>query len=208
MNINFEPGKFYVCQHGNVWKCEDTYSYTPYDDDLKPREYVQFSRAESFNSDCSAEDLDLKNEEAQLEFISEYRGMFTEEQQLINWKHPDQPGYMEFVKPPVEEKPAEKVGHKNDNGKPMFSCLPPDALMELGKVAALGATKYGLHNYRNGIQVSRLLDAAFRHLIAAINGEDADKTDGNNHLASVAWNALAALQILKDKPELDDRYKG
>jgi hypothetical protein len=99
-------------------------------------------------------------------------------------------------------------GVKHDDGKPMFACLQPDALLELGKVAALGANKYGLHNYRKGLSVSRTIDAAFRHLIAFLKGEDNDPVDGNNHLASVAWNALTALQTLKDHPELDDRYKG
>lgn len=98
------------------------------------------------------------------------------------------------------------LGLKFDESKPMFSCLPPHGLTELGKIAALGASKYGKDNYRSGIKVSRLLDAAYRHLIAASDGKDHDEVDGNNHLASVAWNVLAALQVIKDYPELDDRY--
>ena len=99
------------------------------------------------------------------------------------------------------------LGNKNDTGKPMYSCLPPEGLKQLGIVAELGARKYGVHNYRKGIQVTRTLDAAFRHLIAAVSGKDVDEKDGNNHLASVAWNVLVALQTIKDHPELDDRYK-
>ena len=98
------------------------------------------------------------------------------------------------------------TGLKFDDNKPMFSCLPPHGLTELGKIAALGASKYGKDNYRGGIKVSRLLDAAYRHLIYASDGKDHDEVDGNNHLASVAWNVLAALQVIKDYPELDDRY--
>lgn len=99
------------------------------------------------------------------------------------------------------------TGKKNDDGKPMFNCLPQDALMELGRVAALGARKYGQHNYRKGIKVSRYIDAAFRHLIAATNGEEEDQAEGNNHWISVAWNALVIYQSLLDDPSLDDRYK-
>lgn len=99
------------------------------------------------------------------------------------------------------------LGTKHDKGKPMFSCLPPEGLKQLGVVAEMGARKYGLHNYRKGIQVSRTLDAAFRHLLAAMSGDDFDKEDGNNHLASCAWNVLVALQTIKDHPTLDDRYK-
>jgi hypothetical protein len=108
----------------------------------------------------------------------------------------------------AEEKLQDLTGGvKHDDGKPMFTCLPPDALLELGNVAALGAKKYGLHNYRNDLTVSRFLDAAMRHLLLAIKGEEKDPKDGNNHLASAAWNALAAYQTLKDHPELDDRHK-
>lgn len=99
-------------------------------------------------------------------------------------------------------------GIKHDDGKPQFTCLPTKALFELGKVSALGANKYGMHNYRKGIKVSRLLDAAMRHLLAAMQREELDPVDGNNHLASVAWNALVAFQMIQEHPELDDRYNG
>ena len=133
-------------------------------------------------------------------------------QHCIKLHHVDSNFCINRFKEPInitETKEKETMkGHKDDENKPMFTCLPPDALMELGKVAEIGARKYGLHNYRKGIPVSRLLDAAMRHLIQAMKGEDNDQIDKNSHLASVAWNALSALQMLKDHPELDNRYKG
>ncbi len=137
--------------------------------------------------------------------LGKYKGTGPSHLYLNNWKDSTQKDYMEVKKDAIIE-PKLGGGKKNDTGKPMFSCLPPDALMELGKVAELGARKYGLHNYRHGIKVSRILDAAFRHLIAAVGREDHDPVDGNNHLASAAWNMLSALQMIKDHPELDDRY--
>ncbi len=137
--------------------------------------------------------------------VCEYKGVGPDSLMLKNWTDSSQKDYMQVVKDDIIDTTLE--GKKNDAGKPMFSCLPPDALFELGKVAELGARKYGLHNYRNGIKVSRILDAAFRHLIAAIGNEDKDPIDGNNHLASAAWNCLSALQMIKDHPNLDDRYK-
>lgn len=101
-----------------------------------------------------------------------------------------------------------KKGTKFDDDKPMLSLLPPDAMMELGKVATIGAKKYGNHNYRNGIPVTRLISASLRHITAFMAGSDHDEEDGNSHLASAAWNCLAALQVIQDKPEFDDRYKG
>lgn len=102
---------------------------------------------------------------------------------------------------------GEVKGKKNDAGKEMFTCLPAKALLELGKVAELGARKYGLHNYRKGIAVSRTLDAAMRHLLKAMDGEKNDPIDGNDHLASAAWNCLVALNTLIERPDLDDRWK-
>lgn len=154
----------------------------------------------------------FKDKDVHKGVICEYKGAFAQHIHIKNWKDPDSPDYMkikEFDKIKEVSKDAEIVasGTKQDAGKPMFTCLPMDAMMELGKVAELGARKYGLHNYRKGLKVSRLLDAAFRHLIAATNGENEDPVDHNNHLASVAWNALAALQALKDDPINDDRYR-
>jgi len=146
-------------------------------------------------------------------FECEYRGPGPDTLWLKNWKDANHKDYMKtttidntLAKPVEDAIMVSTEGKKNDTGKPMFSCLPPDALMELGKVAELGARKYGLHNYRKGIKVSRILDAAFRHLIAAVGHEDHDQVDGNNHLASAAWNCLTALQMIKDHPEIDDRF--
>lgn len=107
----------------------------------------------------------------------------------------------------VEGVKVNLTGTKHDLHKPMFACLPPDALLELGKVAELGARKYGHHNFRNGIESHRYIDAAFRHIIKYMTGEDTDPDDGNNHLASGAWNLLAALQATIDDSDLDTRYK-
>ncbi len=138
-------------------------------------------------------------------FLCEYNGAGPDHLILKNWKDKDQKDYMEVEKHDIID--TKIGGTKHDKGKPMFSCLPAHSLLELGKVAELGARKYGLHNYRAGIKVSRTLDAAFRHLIAAIGNEDFDPVDGNNHLASAAWNCLVALQTIKEYPKLDDRYK-
>ena len=105
------------------------------------------------------------------------------------------------------EDKEDSLGKKYDQDKPIFSCLPPDGLIELGKIAQLGAKKYGENNWRKGIRVTRLIDAAYRHLISASSGKDYDEVDGNNHLASAAWNCLVAIQMIKDNKEMDDRYK-
>ncbi len=86
--------------------------------------------------------------------ISEYRGVGPDHLYIKNWKDNTDKDYMKTTCV-VDDKndiidTTEIHGKKNDAGKPMFSCLPPDALLELGKVAELGARKYGNHNYRKG----------------------------------------------------------
>lgn len=64
-------------------------------------------------------------------------------------------------------KPAESnnVAVKFDSGKPRPSLLSPIALLEVAKVATMGAQKYSDHNWRKGMKWSRLLDAANRHVL-------------------------------------------
>lgn len=101
----------------------------------------------------------------------------------------------------------QSVGTKFDAQKPKISLIPAEAIIEMAMAFTYGAQKYGADNFKQGISYRRLLDAAFRHLIALSNGEDADIESGNSH----AGHALASIAMLcymmKNKPELDDRFK-
>lgn len=88
---------------------------------------------------------------------------------------------------------AVSVGRKESEGKPCFDSLSPAALLALGEVALVGSAKYGQHNYMNGINYSKLYSALIRHLLKWWGGEERDGVDGQHHLASVAWHALALL---------------
>lgn len=98
-------------------------------------------------------------------------------------------------------------GTKHDEGKPRISLIPKEALWEMGKAFGYGENKYGTFNYKNGINYTRLADAAMRHLTQFIDGQNDDEESGHNHLG----HALASLAMLVDMyynhPELDDRYK-
>jgi hypothetical protein len=98
-------------------------------------------------------------------------------------------------------------GIKHDNGKPRISLIPREALEGAAKALTFGANKYNAHNFKKGIEYSRLVDAVMRHLIAWIDGEDNDLESGLSHLD----HALASLSMLKymevNKTEMDDRYK-
>ena len=98
-------------------------------------------------------------------------------------------------------------GIKNDAGKPKMELLSHDALVEVAKVMGFGASKYGRFNYRGGINYSRLIGAAYRHLGALNSGEDVDSETGLSHAAHFGACALMLLDMLREHPELDDRYR-
>lgn len=98
-------------------------------------------------------------------------------------------------------------GKKSDNGKPRISLIPTDALNQMAIGFTYGANKYGEHNYRNGIKISRLLDAAYRHMNAFKEGEDLDPESGNNHLAHAMASLAMATFMFYNRPDMDDRWK-
>lgn len=99
-------------------------------------------------------------------------------------------------------------GIRYDKGKPRISILQGLAIEQVMLVGEMGAVKYGDHNYRKGMSVTRYINAAFRHIFLEwlFKGIDNDPESGLNHLAHGAWNVLAALEQMLTKPELDDRF--
>lgn len=94
---------------------------------------------------------------------------------------------------------------KQDSGKPRMSLVPPIALAEVAKVMTFGAQKYGPHNWEYGMEWSRLLDAALRHLNAFNRNEDLDLESGLSHLAHAACEVLMLLEYTQKRRGLDDR---
>jgi hypothetical protein len=114
---------------------------------------------------------------------------------------------------PKEERRSDEVGRpqglKYDQGKLRVSLLQGRALEQVMRVAEMGAIKYGDHNYRHGLPVSKYANAAFGHIFLEwlFKGVDNDPEGGLPHLAHGAWNVLTALEQMMIKPELDDRFK-
>jgi hypothetical protein len=97
----------------------------------------------------------------------------------------------------------EAGGVKFDIGKPRMDLVPPNAMLELGRLYALGADKYSDRNWEKGMDQARTLAAASRHLEIYKTGEDFDTDDywaENNlepphHLIQIAWNALSLYEL-------------
>lgn len=97
------------------------------------------------------------------------------------------------------------AGVKHDSGKARFDLLPVRPLQELATVYTIGAAKYADRNWEKGLAWGRVFAALMRHAWAWWGGEIHDPIDGQHHLASVAWCALALIEYETTHPELDDR---
>ena len=94
---------------------------------------------------------------------------------------------------------------KFDSGKPDLSLIPRVALDEEARAFMYGAEKYGRHNFHKGMEVSRLVAAALRHITAYNEGSNVDSESGVSHLG----HARACLSMILKQHELctliDDR---
>lgn len=92
---------------------------------------------------------------------------------------------------------AHEPGAKLDNGKIMAGVLSDFslALLAVAQVGTFGAKKYsrgGWQHVPDGI--TRYTDAMWRHILQERNSYT-DDDSGLPHMAQVAWNALARLEL-------------
>jgi hypothetical protein len=99
------------------------------------------------------------------------------------------------------------LGTKHDSGKPPVTLIPSEFILGLAEVFGKGALKYGRHNFRDGIEISRTLDAALRHILAFSEREDLDPETGLSHLFHAGCSLAMCAYNLKNHPDLDDRPK-
>lgn len=78
---------------------------------------------------------------------------------------------------------------------PLLSVIPTGMLLVLGRVMKIGADKYGPFNWRDTrVPAMTYADAAMRHLISWVDGEEVDPESGVSHLGHV----MACMAILVD----------
>lgn len=105
----------------------------------------------------------------------------------------------------IAESTGINEGVKFDTGKPRYDLIPADSLHELAKLYSMGAIKYGDRNWEKGMAWGRIFGAMMRHSWAWFRGEQFDPEDGQHHLASVAWCALALMSYEMRGIGTDDR---
>jgi hypothetical protein len=95
-----------------------------------------------------------------------------------------------------------------DEGKVPLSRLPWAAIRELAMVQAYGCEKYGdFENYRKGLEVSRNISCALRHIVAYMEGFDNDRDSGLPHLAHALSRIAFVIQNQHDRTAIDDRFR-
>lgn len=104
-------------------------------------------------------------------------------------------------------------GLRDNEGKPRLSLVPSEleeaVAHVIWKSSDQAGGKYPLQNWRKGLPWSEVAESAIRHLKAfAQRGEDTDPETGLDHLAHAACNLAFLLWYRKNRPALDDRYKG
>ena len=104
--------------------------------------------------------------------------------------------------PALDTNPKDAVGRT----KPGLTQVPPSAMVELGRALADGERKYGLMNWRRSQVSARVyLDAAYRHLMAYVDGEDVASDSGVPHLAHVMACCAILLDAQRSGTLIDDR---
>ncbi len=108
-----------------------------------------------------------------------------------------------------EERLENDVAKTYDDGKEPLAVLPWAAIDELALVQAYGHKKYGdFYNYRKGMEVSRNLSCAIRHIRDYMEGADEDHESGCHPLGHALTRIAFVLQNIADGVEIDDRYRG
>lgn len=100
------------------------------------------------------------------------------------------------------------VSVKHDSEKPAVQYIPMEALFAMGEAYGYGAKKYGGYNFQlTGLEVTRCLAAAIRHIFLFLSGEDNDKESGKSHLGHALAAIGMAIYTLAHFPSKDDRFK-
>lgn len=108
----------------------------------------------------------------------------------------------------IDRQDLDQINPKTIAGsrKPSITAVPGTAILHLALAMQNGVTKYGKYNWREKeIPACTYVDAAYRHLMAWIDGEEYATDSGVHHLA----HAMACCAILLDAAEgghlIDDR---
>jgi len=111
---------------------------------------------------------------------------------------------------PLLAEPKDKTNPKDLLGlkKPPLRLIPPAAMLYESRVMGFGAQRYGPYNWReNKVRLTVYIEAAMRHLLAKLDGEDLDSESKMPHEAharacmGIILDALATGNLIDDRPK-------
>jgi hypothetical protein len=93
-----------------------------------------------------------------------------------------------FITKDSGKRMQETTGAQRDtnDGKGRFDLIAPEPLRRLAELYQRGAEKYGDRNWEKGINLSRYIDSALRHINDYQAGDRSE-----DHLISAAWNLFS-----------------
>lgn len=94
---------------------------------------------------------------------------------------------------------------KFDQDKVRLELLPPELMMEVGKILTFGAQKYADRNWELGMSWSRPYAALNRHMLAWWGGQDKDPETGESHLAHAGCCIAFLIAYEQRNKGTDDR---
>jgi DNA-directed RNA polymerase subunit RPC12/RpoP len=108
----------------------------------------------------------------------------------------------QFVTKDSGERQQFDTGAQRDvqTGKGRFDLIPFEGDRRTAIRLEQGAEKYGDHNWKKGIPVSRCISSAKRHLSQYLDGDRSE-----DHLAAVVCNVFFIMWYEKHKPEMLQR---
>ena len=104
--------------------------------------------------------------------------------------------------------PTDENGGHFDDGKSRVDLIDHDMIFGTGRALGYGAGKYGDDNFRGGIKTRRVFGSLVRHLYAGLDREDDDIESGLCHLDHAGANLSILYYMLRERPDLDDRWRG
>ncbi len=94
-----------------------------------------------------------------------------------------------------------------NQGKTRLDLLHPRATQDMAEAFTFGANKYGDYNWHKGMEWTKMIASAKRHLLAIERGEDYDSESGLLHVAHLAANIHMLNAYYYIYPMGDDRIQ-
>lgn len=94
-------------------------------------------------------------------------------------------------------------GLRDNKNKPQWSLVCMPALEPMIKVLEFGKNKYGLENWKKGLDKKEILESLQRHLISLFEGEEIDQESGFDHIGHVLANSMFySYEIMVEKGKI------